>query len=87
MAVAVYSTDTSGLTEYRDGLWDPKFRHSIYPDGQGFLIPDHDHLEPTGMRRRMPLTEIAQVDCGRSGTESDDLKSVTPLWEALRSEK
>jgi hypothetical protein len=30
-------------------MWDRLFRHSIRPDGEdGFIIPYHDYLEPTG---------------------------------------
>jgi hypothetical protein len=48
-------------------MWDRKFRHSIRPDGhEGFLIPYHDYLEPTGnaeedAARRDRLREIAVV--------------------------
>jgi hypothetical protein len=48
-------------------LWDRKFRHSIRPDGhEGFLIPYHDYLEPTGNAdedavRRDRLREIAVI--------------------------
>ncbi|MBK8179268.1 MAG: hypothetical protein IPK67_10355 [Planctomycetes bacterium] len=46
-------------------MWDRAFRHSIRPDGEdGFLIPYHDYLEPTGdpiedARRLDLLREIA----------------------------
>jgi hypothetical protein len=48
-------------------MWDRMFSHSIRPDGhQGFLIPYHDYLEPTGdpgedERRRRLLQDIAVV--------------------------
>jgi hypothetical protein len=48
-------------------LWDGKFHHSIRADGKdGFLLPYHDYLEPTGneaedTRRRALLDEIAVV--------------------------
>ena len=46
-------------------FWDRRFRHSIRPDGEdGFLLPYHDYLEPTGdseedERRSELLREIA----------------------------
>ncbi|MCU1284051.1 MAG: hypothetical protein JWO13_401 [Acidobacteriales bacterium] len=46
-------------------MWDRKFSHSIRPEGhEGFLIPYHDYLEPTGSQeedsiRRNRLREIA----------------------------
>lgn len=46
-------------------FWDRLIRHSIRPDGmEGFLLPYHDYLEPTGdpeedARRRDLLAEIA----------------------------
>jgi hypothetical protein len=46
-------------------MWDRLFSHSIRPDGDdGFLLPYHDYLEPTGdpvedARRRALLKEIA----------------------------
>lgn len=46
-------------------MWDRLLRHSIRPDGSdGFLLPYHDYLEPTGdaaedARRAELLTEIA----------------------------
>ena len=63
----------SGLLRYESTtastypLWDRKFRHSIRPDGhEGFLIPYHDYLEPTGnadedVARRDRLKEITVV--------------------------
>ena len=48
-------------------LWDRLFSHSIRSDGhQGFLLPYHDYLEPTGdldedARRQVLLEEIAVV--------------------------
>jgi hypothetical protein len=52
-------------------LWDRIIRHSVRPDGHdGFLLPYHDYLEPTGdqeedARRRKLLLEIAvSVDWG-----------------------
>jgi ATP-dependent exoDNAse (exonuclease V) alpha subunit len=47
-------------------LWDRLYRHSIRPDGiEGFLIPYHDYLEPTGNReedeRRLALLEEIAV--------------------------
>ncbi len=52
-------------------LWDRIIRHSIRPDGHdGFLLPYHDYLEPTGdteedARRRALLADIAvTVDPG-----------------------
>jgi hypothetical protein len=54
-------------TSKRDSypMWDRLIRHSIRPDGyEGFLIPYHDYLEPTGdekedERRAGLLQEIA----------------------------
>ncbi|MGQ3354006.1 MAG: AAA family ATPase [Phreatobacter sp.] len=51
----------------KDGypMWDRLLRHSIRPNGvDGFLLPYHDYLEPTGdvaedARRATLLTEIA----------------------------
>lgn len=46
-------------------MWDLLIRHTIRPDGtDGFLLPYHDYLEPTGdadedMRRQRLLEEIA----------------------------
>lgn len=46
-------------------MWDLLIRHSIRPDGaDGFLLPYHDYLEPTGdpeedIRRQDLLQEIA----------------------------
>jgi hypothetical protein len=46
-------------------MWDRLLRHSIRPDGvDGFLLPYHDYLEPTGdpeedARRASLLSEIA----------------------------
>jgi hypothetical protein len=63
----------SGLLRYESKtastypLWDRKFRHSIRPDGhEGFLIPYHDYLEPTGdadedVARRDRVKEITVV--------------------------
>lgn len=52
-------------------LWDRVIRHSIRPEGHdGFLLPYHDYLEPTGnddedARRRSLLSDIAvTVDPG-----------------------
>ena len=48
-------------------VWDRLFTHSIRPEGHdGFLIPYHDYLEPTGdvdedARRRRLASEIAVV--------------------------
>ncbi len=48
-------------------LWDRLFTHSIRPDGdEGFLLPYHDYLEPTGdptedERRQRLAREIATV--------------------------
>ncbi|WP_437991311.1 AAA family ATPase [Sorangium sp. So ce145] len=47
------------------GMWDRLIQHSIRPDGDdGFLLPYHDYLEPTGdpgedARRLTQLREIA----------------------------
>lgn len=46
-------------------MWDLLIRHTIRPDGEdGFLLPYHDYLEPTGdaaedARRQRLLHEIA----------------------------
>jgi ATP-dependent exoDNAse (exonuclease V) alpha subunit len=48
-------------------VWDRLFTHSIRPTGhEGFLLPYHDYLEPTGeakedARRRELLAEIAVI--------------------------
>ena len=61
--------DSTRKTTYP--LWDRNIRHSIRFDGHdGFLLPYHDYLEPTGdqeedARRRKLLSEIAvTVDPG-----------------------
>lgn len=57
-----YNTDKKKPTSL---MWDGLFRHSIRPDGvDGFLLPYHDYLEPTGdpeedARRASLLLEIA----------------------------
>ena len=48
-------------------MWDRVVRHSIRPEGQnGFLLPYHDYLEPTGdpdedERRQALLSEVAVI--------------------------
>lgn len=57
--------DSAGGSSYP--MWDRVVRHSIRPDGaDGFLLPYHDYLEPTGddqedERRRNLLAEIVVV--------------------------
>ena len=63
----------SGMLRYESAtrvtypMWDRKIQHSIRPDGsEGFLLPYHDYLEPTGdetedARRLLLLKEIAVV--------------------------
>jgi hypothetical protein len=57
--------DSAGGPSYP--LWDRVVRHSIVADGvNGFLLPYHDYLEPTGdtdedERRQTLLSEIAVV--------------------------
>jgi AAA domain/UvrD-like helicase C-terminal domain len=63
----------SGLLRYESAtkvtypMWDRKIQHSIRPDdADGFLLPYHDYLEPTGdesedARRLLLLKEIAVV--------------------------
>lgn len=60
----LYDTKLAGHTY---PLWDRLFLHTIRPKGtQGFVLPYHDYLEPTGdpeedARRRALLNEIAVV--------------------------
>ena len=72
LVVGVGRIDTVGPMLYYDAaegpsypLWDRIIRHSLRPDGhEGFLLPYHDYLEPTGDetedgRRAELLREIA----------------------------
>jgi hypothetical protein len=60
-----YETTSPGKPTYP--FWDRLIRHSIRPDGvEGFLLPYHDYLEPTGdpqedLRRMDLIREIAVV--------------------------
>lgn len=59
--------DSSDASKPTHPLWDRPIHHSIRPDGnQGFLLPYHDYLTPTGdpdedARRARLLREIAVV--------------------------
>lgn len=74
LVVGVGRIDTIGPMLYYEAgdgpsypLWDRIIRHSLRPDGhEGFLLPYHDYLEPTGdatedSRRAELLGEIAVV--------------------------
>jgi hypothetical protein len=107
LVVGVGTVDSiSGLLRYDSStastypLWDRKFRHSIRPDGhQGFLIPYHDYLEPTGdaeedVARRDRLKEIAVVPelsqtaafsfAGELGTADVALSTLVKCLDAVR---
>ncbi len=74
LVVGVGRIDTISPTLYYEAgggpaypLWDRIIRHSLRPDGhEGFLLPYHDYLEPTGdatedARRADLLAEIAVI--------------------------
>ena len=107
LVVGVGTVDSiSGLLRYDSStastypLWDRKFRHSIRPDGhQGFLVPYHDYLEPTGdaeedASRRDRLKEIAVIPessqiaafsfAGEIGTADVALSTLIKCLDAVR---
>lgn len=84
-------------------LWDRLFSHSIRPTGRnGFLLPYHDYLEPTGDpdeddRRKSLLEEIAVVPerahtmafshVGEYATHDIALASLVQCLESVRKVK
>ncbi len=108
LVVAVGRLDTVGpITRYDSSrretfpLWDRIIRHSIRPDGaDGFLMPYHDYLEPTGdpdedARRLTLLSEIAVVPepahvmsfsyAGELGSPDIALSTLVRCLEAIRA--
>lgn len=81
-------------------MWDRLFRHSIRAEGyEGFLLPYHEYLEPTGdpdenARRRELLSDIAVVPephdimsfsyAGELATSDIALSALTRCLEAVR---
>jgi AAA domain/UvrD-like helicase C-terminal domain len=107
LVVGVGTIDSiSGLLRYESKtastypMWDRKFRHSVRPDGhQGFLVPYHDYLEPTGdaeedASRRDRLKEIAVIPessqiasfsfAGEIGTADVALPTLIKCLDAVR---
>jgi hypothetical protein len=107
LVIGVGTIDSiSGLLRYESRtastypLWDRKFRHSVRPDGhEGFLIPYHDYLDPTGSAeedasRRDRLKEIAVVPelsqtaafsfAGELSTADVALSTLVKCLEAVR---
>jgi len=107
LVVGVGTIDSiSGLLRYESStastypLWDRKFRHSIRPDRhEGFVIPYHDYLEPTGdaeedATRRDRLREIAVIPelsqtaafsfAGELGTADVALSTLVKCLDAVR---